>query len=107
MTRKTFVSHGRKDKPDERVRDKPLVSMVSMSEVEDDRHVLHSDEVESDEEDDPFDDPLGLDGGESQRTGSAQLSAAEVTLFLLDWMCTHKVYSHPYCFTFFSCRHMQ
>lgn len=93
VTRKTFVNHGRKDKPDERVRVVPDLPMVSMPDLPDERKVHLTDDEDTDEDtDDPFDDPLGLAVDEDpQRTGKAQLSSAEVTLFLLDWMCTHKV----------------
>jgi hypothetical protein len=93
VTRKTFVSHGRKVKPDERVRVVPDLPMVSMPDVSDERkfHISSGDDTDEDE-DDPFDDPLGLQTDKDPvRTGKAQLSAPEVTLFLLDWMCTHKV----------------
>ena len=82
--------------------------MVSMPDVEEknyvDAHVLE--EEDSDDEVDPFGDPLGLGDDEaSLRSGSAQLSAAEVTLFLLDWMCTHKVFL-KFVRHLVSCRHM-
>lgn len=81
--------------------------MVSMPDVEEKNHMdVHVLEEDSDDEVDPFDDPLGLGDDEaSLRSGSAQLSAAEVTLFLLDWMCTHKVLLK--CVRHIvSCRHM-
>ena len=95
VTRKTFISHGRKNKPDAPVRKAPPLPMVSMPDVGDETHDVHAhvlEEEDSDDEVDPFEDPLGLaDDDTALRSGSAQLSAAEVTLFMMDWMCTHKV----------------
>jgi hypothetical protein len=46
----------------------------------------------SDDDSSEEEDPLGLQQqvSESSRVGRGRLSAAEVTLFLLDWMCSHK-----------------
>ena len=94
VSRKTWVAHGRKDKPDEPL-EQDEVDLVSMVDHDEEPPPVPESDSDGDlpPEDDIINDALGLgldDAGE-QQTGRAKLTAAEVTLFLLDWMCTHKV----------------
>ena len=96
VSRKTWINHGRKDKPDDPLPEQEQVQLLSMDqdEIESSPAFPSSDtEMSSDEE--CAVNALGL-GQEaqndcSQGAGKAQLTAPEVTLFLLDWMCSHKV----------------
>ena len=93
VVRSTFVAHGRKNKPDEPIRAAACLPMVSMPES--DAHAEHEasdEETDSSDDDDIGLDRLGLNApvDEEDCFGKAKLSAPELTLFLLDWMCTHK-----------------
>lgn len=92
------MRHGRKDKPDSDLtagRKHQAVELVSMPEYSaaaDDDRLFSSESEESSEEEDL--DPLGLtaaDGPDAPSLGIAGLTGPEVTLLLLDWMCTHRV----------------
>ena len=91
VVRSTFRAHGRKDKPDEPLRPTAAVAMASMP--PESKAVSAGEESDvSDWSDEDADDLLGLDAPaeEADRAGKAELTVAEVTLFLLDWMCAHK-----------------
>jgi hypothetical protein len=138
VDRRTYVRHGRKDRPDEALRKKRCIELrcpdpSNLCEGNDD---TDSDDDEGDEGEEEEvleyveEDPLGLlpahharlrearearlgglapsdseseseveeseeeaedAEGEPQRCGRADLTAAEVTLLVLDWMCTFKV----------------
>jgi len=92
--RNTWRNHGRKDKPDEPLRKKRCLSPPAIAPV------AHEDEYEAPQaeplDDVPFmADPLGLvpdaDSSEEEEATIGTLTASEAMLFLLDWMCTHKV----------------
>ena len=90
VSRKTFISHGRKDKPDKPIQQQPL-PLASMDDS-DVLTVLEHDEIDFSSDDGTV-NALGLGGEEEDdsRIGRGKLSASEVTLFLLDWMSTHKI----------------
>ena len=94
VTRQTYTRHGRKDKPDEPVQQASL-AVDSMALPPEAHHVEHAEDEHKGElsPDDAHTDPLGLleEVDDSARTGRSKLSPAEVTLLMLDWMCTHKV----------------
>ena len=94
VVRSTFIAHGRKDKPDEPLREDASIPLESMPEGKVEREVPpdQAEDSLSEEEDREFDE-LGLANAtpEEDLIGRGKLSVAEVTLFLLDWMCTHKV----------------
>ena len=99
VTRKTFISHGRKNKPDEAIAPQPAADFVPSGEsypagdgigrarIMRDDHSSDSDEGQLGDSD------LGLGSVEDAngvRTGRLELTSAEITVLLLDWMCTHK-----------------
>ena len=106
VVRQTWRAHGRKDKPDSPKQPDAIVpELVSVDpEADEDDPMLQHGELlfcnrapgeeytPSDDDSSEEEDPLGLQQqvSESSRVGRGRLSAAEVTLFLLDWMCSHK-----------------
>lgn len=96
VTRNTFVAHGRKHKPDEPVRKRQCLPLVSVAEEVEPAVPLgcfdHDDEELEDVSWRHF-DPLGL-GEAMQNLGldpESRLTAAEATFYFLDWMSTYKV----------------
>jgi len=93
VTRTTFRNHGRKDKPDEplpkRARILPMDSMPdNLMQIEN----LPPDNLYSE---DDLDVSIleGLTDEDGTEIGYAGLTALELRLVLLDWMCSHKVRS--------------
>ena len=91
VTRQTFRRHGRKDKPDAPIQPESL-GVESMPAVGGPSACYDRDPGSDSSLDDVDVDPLGLSAEvtDGDRTGVGQLSPAEVTLLLLDWMCAHK-----------------
>ena len=96
VSRKTFVSHGRRNKPDPPVADH-VVPLVSMPERDEDIMAdacMYDDSSSGSGSDDDImapSLPVGAEEQPSRPMGKGALSTLEVTVLLLDWMCTHKV----------------
>ena len=97
VSRNTFANHGRKFRPDEPLRKKPCLPLVSMDNDDADVDVDHLDyETPSDSSDDEQmdeHDPLGLqeECEDEARIGRGGMSPQGIILWLLDWMSSHKV----------------
>ena len=95
MARKTFVSHGRKDKPiavlvPEEEQPLPILSMNDPPQVDD---ALEGPEFEEDLNFEWYSQHCQLKeqcGGQNQTVGKGQLTPLDITLILLDWMHSNK-----------------
>ena len=91
VTRKTYVTHGRRDKPDPPKRvclEAELTSMndpVKVMEVLDDLN--ESSDTASEES---VEEEVVAEDVEQPGIGRHNLSTSEVTIMILDWMCAHK-----------------
>ena len=93
VTRKTYVLHGRKDKPDEPL-GHPALTVVSMPDSTGELIAGDDCNWDANNDSDSDHDPLGLSGDKHENepgVGRAQLNSSEMTLLFLDWMCKNKL----------------
>lgn len=97
VTRQTWTIHGRKDQPDRPVveaecRSLPLLSLAEggswLGPAPEVSSSSDEEELESSYSQDPL--GLGLPRDSENEIGKGKLTAAEVTLLLLDWIHSHK-----------------